>query len=336
MRGSLPLGILLAASILFPIVLPDPYWMDVAIFIFIFIILSAGLRLVISTGQVSFAPPALAAIGGYCSGGLSVSLGLSMWWALPAAGLATGLASLGIGYPTLRLKGVYFFLITFMFSSLVGVLFGNFWIPVLGGFRGLLNIPRPGPISIPGLGLINFQNDISFYYLTLIITAAGVWVLYRMEKSRFGLVFGAIENAGLLAESVGINLMKYKLLAFVIAGVFSGVAGSLFAHYRRIITPYDFDLNFGILLFIYTVVGGMGTITGPILGVIFLRFLADPLRQFGVYETMILGFILILFLRFIPGGLISLPQLFTGSLAPQDQKRRGPAPDARRSPGHEL
>ncbi len=308
MRRTLSLASLLILLVLIPAILRDPYWTDVLIFILFFIIHATGLRLVISTGQVSFAHPALAAIGGYCSGALAVTLGFSFWAALPAAGLAAALASLAIGYPTLRLKGVYFFLITFMFTSLIGVFMGNFWIPIFGGWRGLLNVPRPNPIPIPGLGQIEFTSDLAYYYLTLCVTVVAVLVFYRMERSRFGRVFSAIENADLLAESVGINLMKYKLLAFVIAGFFAGVAGCLFAHYQRIITPYDFDLHFGILLLIYTVVGGMGTIIGPIFGVICLRILAHPLRQFGVYETMILGFILILSLRFIPGGLISLPQ----------------------------
>ena len=305
---------ILILSIIIPAIIQDPYWTDIFIFILIFIILSTSLRLVINTGQATFAHPALAAIGGYCSGALTVILGFSFWEALPIAGLAAALISLIIGYPTLRIKGVYFFLITFTFTSLVGVLVGNFWIPIFGGWKGLINIPRPNPIIIPGLLMIKFTTDLSYYYLVLFLTVMTIWVLYRVEKSRFGWVFRAIENADLLAESVGINLMKYKLLAFVIAGIFAGIAGCLFAHYQKIITPYDFDLNFGILLFIYTVVGGTSTIVGPILGVIFLRILAHPLRQFGIYETMILGFILILFLRFIPGGLIGLLERIVGFL----------------------
>ena len=199
-------------------------------------------------------------------------------------------------------------MITFMFTSLIGVLIGNFWIPILGGWRGLLNIPRPKPIMIPYLFTLNFNTELAYYYLTLFFTVITVLVCYRIEKSRYGLVFNAIENADGLAEMVGINLMKYKLLAFVVGGVFAGVAGTLFAHYQRIMTPYDFDMHLGILLIIYNVVGGMNTIYGPIFGTIFLRLLAHPLRRFGVYEIMILGVILILFLRFIPGGVISIPE----------------------------
>jgi branched-chain amino acid transport system permease protein len=300
---------LFIGAIVLPVLIGDLYWIDIFIFMSIFIILSTSLRLIFSTGQISFAHPGIAAIGGYCSGVMAIQFGLSFWITLPMACLAASLVSIIIGYPTLRLKGVYFFLITFMFTSLIGVLIGNFWIPISGGWRGLLNIPRPKPIMIPYLFTINFNtSELAYYYLTLFFAVITVLVCYRMEKSRFGLVFNAIENADGLAEMVGINLMKYKLLAFVVGGVFAGIAGTLFAHYQRIITPYDFDMHLGILLIIYIVVGGMNTVFGPIFGTIFLRLLAHPLRRFGVYEIMILGVILILFLRFIPGGVISFPE----------------------------
>jgi branched-chain amino acid transport system permease protein len=299
---------LFIAAVVLPILIGDLYWRDIFIFMLIFIILSTSLRLIFSTGQISFAHPGIAAISGYCSGVMAIQFGLSFWITLPMACFVASLVSIIIGYPTLRLKGVYFFLITFMFTSLIGVLIGNFWIPILGGWRGLLNIPRPKPIMIPHLFTINFNNELAYYYLTLFFVVITVLVCYRMEKSRFGLIFNAIENADGLAEMVGINLMKYKLFAFIIGGIFAGVAGTLFAHYQRIITPYDFDMHLGILLIIYNVVGGMNTIYGPIFGTIFLRLIAHPLRQFGVYEILIFGIILIVSLRFIPGGVISFPE----------------------------
>ena len=299
---------LLGVAVITPIFIEDPYWIDVFIFMLIYAILTVSVQLVFTTGQTSFAHPGLAAIGGYCSGALVVKLGFSFWVAIVAAGLSSTLFSLIIGYPTLRLKGVYFFLVTFMFTSLIGVFMGNFWVPVFGGWRGLLNIPRPNPITIPGLFTIEFETGISFYYLTLFATLVTVLMCYRLERSRFGLVFNAIEHADVLAESVGINLMKFKILAFVTGGFFAGVAGGLFAHYQRIITPYDFELHLGILLIIYMVVGGPGTTFGALFGVIILRLLDHPLRRFGAYQVMVLGFLLLLFLMFIPGGLISLPQ----------------------------
>jgi branched-chain amino acid transport system permease protein len=302
--------IALAATAIIPALLQDPYWTDVFIFFLIFIIFATSLRLVISTGQISFAHPGLAAIGGYCSAALAMKLGLSFWVSLPLGAFTAALASLIIGYPTLRIKGVYFFLVTFMFTSLIGVLIGNFWTDIFGGWKGMLGIPRPTSI-----GAINFNNDLAYYYLTLILATVIVAAIYRLERSRFAWVFNAIESGDMLAESVGIYLMKYKLLAFVTAGAIAGVGGTLFAHYQRIITPYDFDMQMGILLFIYIVVGGMGTVLGPLMGVIFIRILAQPLYQFREYETMILGVILILFLRFIPGGLISLTERLANFLS---------------------
>ena len=119
------LCITLAAMAVIPALLQDPYWTDVLIFFLIFILFAISLRLVISTGQISFAHPGLAAIGGYCSGALGVNLGFSFWVSLPVAALISVLVSLVIGYPTLRIKGVYFFLVTFMFTSLIAVIIGN-------------------------------------------------------------------------------------------------------------------------------------------------------------------------------------------------------------------
>jgi len=311
------LWITFVAMAVIPALLQNAYWTDVLVFFLIYIIFATSLRIVISTGQISFAHPGLAAIGGYCSGALAINLDLSFWVSLPIAALISALTSLVIGYPTLRIRGVYFFLVTFMFTSLVAVIFGNFWIPTFGGWRGLLDIPRPSSITIPGLLDIDFSNDLAYYYLTFFLTAAVVLATYRLEKTRFAWVFNAIESADRLAESVGIHLMKYKLLAFVMAGAMAGAAGALFAHYQRIITPYDFDLQMGILLFIYIVVGGMGTVLGPLLGVIAIRVLAQYLYQFREYETMILGIILILFLRFIPGGLINLFDRVANYLSPK-------------------
>ena len=311
------LWITFVAMAVIPALLQNAYWTDVLVFFLIYIIFATSLRIVISTGQISFAHPGLAAIGGYCSGALAINLDLSFWVSLPIAALISALTSLVIGYPTLRIRGVYFFLVTFMFTSLVAVIFGNFWIPTFGGWRGLLDIPRPSSITIPGLLDIDFSNDLAYYYLTFFLTAAVVLATYRLEKTRFAWVFNAIESADRLAESVGIHLMRYKLLAFVMAGAMAGAAGALFAHYQRIITPYDFDLQMGILLFIYIVVGGMGTVLGPLLGVIAIRVLAQYLYQFREYETMILGIILILFLRFIPGGLINLFDRVANYLSPK-------------------
>ena len=310
MFGLLTFASFLAVGVIAPLLLGgDLYWIDILVYMLIFIILSTSLRIVFSTGQVSFAHPGIAAISGYCSGFLAMKFGLSFWLTMPLGAGAAALVSLIIGYPTLRLKGVYFFLITFMFTSLIGVTIGNFWTSALGGWRGLVNIPRPGPLAIPYLFTITFTtSEVAYYYLTLVFTVAAIFVCYRLEKSRYGMIFTAIENADGLAEMVGINLMRYKLFAFVIAGVFAGVAGTLFAHYQRIITPYDFDMHLGILLIIYIVVGGMNTVWGPILGTIALRLLAHPLRQFGEYETMILGIILIVFLRFIPSGIVGFSE----------------------------
>lgn len=291
-----------------PAVTQDPYWFDIFILTSIYIILATSLHLVFSTGQLSLAHPGLAAIGGYCSGTLCLKAGLSFWISLPVGGLAAVLASIIIGYPTLRLKGVYFFLVSLMFTELISAIIANFWVSTFGGVMGLLNIPRPPTLTIPSLGVINFNSEVAFYYLALLVMLMVVFILYRFEGSRFRMVFNSVRDNDLLAESVGVNLMKYKLVAFVVGGFFAGIAGGLYSHYQRLMTPYDFDLSSGILLIVYITVGGRDSMFGALVGAILLRLIGHPLRSFKEYQIMTLGFILILTVRFFPGGVMSLAQ----------------------------
>jgi branched-chain amino acid transport system permease protein len=247
-------------------------------------------------------------IGAYSSTLLVMRLNLSFWFALPIAMIITAIVSLPMGYVTLRFKGAYFLLFTFLFAELVRVLLSNFWIGLFGGIPGLTNIPRPF-IHIRSLLQVNFSSKAHFYYLILILTLFTIFVMQRIDRSRIGMVFKAISQSDALAESIGISSMKVKLLGCAMGCFFAGMAGSLYAHFVGVITPPDFSLHAVLAPIAYVVVGGIGSVLGPVIGTVFLMMLSHFfLRQFGLYELLIYGVIIVFIIRFMPEGLISLPR----------------------------
>lgn len=306
---TLPIGYIALLILLFaiPLMTQEPYTLHILCLIGINIIFACSINAILNVGELNLAQAAFMGIGAYSSTLLVMRLNLSFWFALPIAMIITAIVSLPIGYLTLRFKGAYFLLFTFLFAELVRVLLSNFWIGLFGGIPGLTNIPRPS-IQISGLLKVDFSSKIHFYYLILILTLFTVFVMRRIDQSRTGIVFKAISQSDALAESIGISSMKFKILGCAMGCFFAGMAGSLYAHFVGIITPPDFAIHAVLAPIAYVVVGGIGSVFGPIIGTVFLMILSHFfLRQFGFYELLIYGVIIVLIIRFMPEGLISLP-----------------------------
>src|SRR5262249_34794616 len=158
-----------------------------------------------------------------------------------------------------RVSGPYYFLITFAFSEVVRLFFNNFFEDLFGGPSGLVGIPKPGRL----LGL-TFDSKLSLYWLMAVICIAGVLALVRLDASRFGLIAGAIRQTDLVAETLGVNVFRYKLTAFVLGSFVAGLAGVFFAHYRQVLHSSDFGLEPMVLLVVFTVIGGTGYGGGPV------------------------------------------------------------------------
>ena len=135
-----------------------------------------------------------------------------------------------------------------------------------------------------------------------------LFILYRLEHSRFGLIIKSTGEAEGLGETIGINTYRYKILAFAISSFFAGLAGSLYAHNMTFIQPQLFGFPLAILVIVYCFVGGLGGFPGPIIGAIVLTLLTEPLRGFGLYERILFGLLLILVVLFLPGGLLEIPE----------------------------
>jgi branched-chain amino acid transport system permease protein len=293
--------ILLLFMILLPIIVRDGFYRHLMITTFINIILAMSLWLILRTGQLSIGHVALMAIGAYTSTLLTMRLGLSFWVGLSAGGVMSAAIALVIGYLTLRLKGLYFALVTFALAEVVRIVFNSIAPSLFGGPQGITGIPKP---SIFG---VQFASFLPFYYLIVVLMILAFLVVARIDKSRIGMIFSAINQADNLAESVGINIMKYKVMAFVVGSFIAGVAGSFFAHYFSYISADHFTFWTSVYVLIYVVVGGSGVILGPIIGACALTIASQGFRGLGDYEPVVFGSALILILLFLPDGLASLP-----------------------------
>jgi branched-chain amino acid transport system permease protein len=194
----------------------DPYFLNILITTGIWTTSVWGVRLIMSTGQLTLGHAAYMAVGAYSSTLLVMKAGLSFWLAFPLSGLISALIALLIGYPTLRIKGVYFSIITFAFAEIIRLIIID-WPSLLGGYGGIAGIPSPSSFFF-----IRFTSRLPYYYLILILCLITYVVMVRMDKSRIGKIFSSIHESDTLAESVGINIMKYKLIAFCIGCFFCG------------------------------------------------------------------------------------------------------------------
>ena len=308
------LTVIVVFLIMIPMITQEQYVLHILCLIGINIIFACSLNAILNIGELNLAHATFVGIGAYASTILVTRLSLSFWLALPIAMVITSVVSLPIGYLTLRFKGAYFLLFTFLFAELIRVLLSNFFIGIFGGIPGLTNIPRPS-ISLLGAVQYDFSSKTHFYYLILAMVAFTVGFLRRIDRSRVGMIFMAMSQSESLAQSVGLSGMKFKMLGCGIGCMLGGAAGSLYAHFVGIITPSDFSIHAVLAPIAYVVVGGMGSVFGPVLGTTFLMALSHFfLREFGFYELLLYGVIIVFIIRFMPEGIISLPRLISSHL----------------------
>ncbi|UFJ41595.1 branched-chain amino acid ABC transporter permease [Brevibacillus humidisoli] len=265
------------------------------------------------TGQISIGVGAFLGVGGYTSAVLTSTLGLSFWISLPLAGLVTALVGALFGIPSLRLKGLYLAMATL--AAQVIILYTiNHWDALTGGTGGMI-------LSRPTLGGYSFDSEMSYYYLTLAVLVFVYIFTSNLFRSRTGRAFVAVRDRDLAAEVMGINLFRYKVLAFAISSFFVGLAGALMGHYTMVISPEHFEIGVSIEYLAMILIGGLGSVVGSIFGAIFITLLPVFLREvintaavylpqvtehFGALHQIIFGAIIILFLIYEPEGLAKI------------------------------
>ncbi len=248
------------------------------------------------------------AMGAYSSTLLVTRLDLSFWLSLPAATLITAAIALCIGYLLVRNIGFSFVALTAIIGMLVPVIIGN--VSALGGYQGIQNIPPPDPISIPFLPSIEFISKTPYYYLMLFLLLLVMLSFYGLYKAWAGRAWTAIGLNPDLAESLGVNIFRYRLLAFVVACAAAGLMGSFYAHYIGAISPTGFGVFKTIYVHVYAILGGLDfAILGPVVGSFLMTFFPEFLRITKEIEPIFTGLLLILLILFLRGGILSLAGL---------------------------
>lgn len=265
-----------------------------------FCIVVLGLNFIYGfAGIFSLAQAAFWGIGAYTSALLTVDYKAPVWVGLIAAGIVACLFGLVIGVPTLKLKTHYLTLATLGFAEAVRMVIMNFD-KLTHGAQGIRNIPAPsfGPLAI--------DSPYKFYYLNLAVVALVVIFGIRLLSSRIGRALAATRDDELAARSSGVDVTYTRVLAFAISAFWAGIAGSLWAHFFGYISPETFDLSAIIRFTSMLVIGGAGTIAGPIVGSVLLTYLPEWLKFLESYYMAIYGLSLVVFLVFAPKGLVGL------------------------------
>ncbi len=308
-RSRLPLtaaiGLVILGFLAVPMVTSE-YVVYVMVLAFLFATLTASYDLLLGyTGQLSFAPGAFYGIGAYTSALLTLRTGMPFWIALPLTGLFVFGVSAAVGYPALKLRGAYFAVTTFFFAHFVYLVFLNS-IDLTGGPLGLGGIRPPESIPVPFLGVIDFSRLGTYYYLVAVFFAATIVFLYFLVHSSPGRIFVAIREDEVLAESIGINTAAYKVLSFSISAGLAGLAGSLFAHFFRLLHPSTFAWMTSEMVVIMTLVGGTGTLFGPVLGAGIVTFILELMRFAPEMRFIVWAIALVAVLVFEPKGLAGI------------------------------
>jgi ABC-type branched-subunit amino acid transport system permease subunit len=232
------LAVLYAALIVLPHLLSFSQ-KEIAVFLLINTLLVASYRVLTLTGEWSLGHVVIMGVGGYASALFAKLIGLPVPLAMLAGAATAALVAYVLSFPLLRMKGFYFLIGSFAAGEVIRLIWKKFRVP-FGGPKGLKLIPGFPDIELGGLK-IAFFDPVNYYYLSLIVVSLSLLVLYRLERSRFGLTFHAVHWQDKLAESVGVDTRRYRTLAFVVASFFAGLSGALLAHYIGTVNPSGTD-----------------------------------------------------------------------------------------------
>ena len=283
------------------VVLPlflNEYYQDIMTLTGMYVVLALGLNIVVGqAGLLNLGYVAFYAIGAYTYAILSTTFGLSFWPGLIAGGSVAAVFAVLLGMPTLRLRGDYFAIVTLGLGEITRIVLNN-WDSMTGGPNGISKIGRP---VIAGYEL---HTTLDFYYLILLLVIITIFAMQRLIASRIGRAWIAIREDEVAAEAMGVNTYRMKLLAFVLASAWAGIAGVFFSAKMAFVSPESFTFFESVLILCMVVLGGMGSIPGIILGALLLITLPEIFRDFQDYRMLAFGVALVLMMVFRPQGLL--------------------------------
>lgn len=269
------------------------YWL-------VFAIATMGLNLTIGyAGQKSLGHAAFFGIGAYTVAILTAK-GISFWLALPLAVAECFVVGLALGFPALRVQTIYLAFATLGFNTALWLVMRNEeWLT--GGTFGINNIGRPGFLGF------SLEGNLAYYYLVLGVTVVLAWLLWRLLNSPWGKAFTALRDNPIRAESLGVDIQRYTLLAFAIGAAYAGAAGALFAPLVQFIEPAPFAVGSSIMMYLMVVVGGAGYFLGPFVGAAVGVLVPEWLRFAQAWYLFVFGAAVVLMMLWLPGGLLSIP-----------------------------
>lgn len=300
--------LLFAIMLVFPLIIKNPYIIHITIMVGIFAVLALGLEIILGlTGLFSLGHAAFFGMGAYVSALASIKLGISFPLALILSIVLTAVFGAIIGFPALRLKGDYLAIATLGFGEIFRLILIN-WDKFTRGPMGLPGIPRP---SILGLA---FTNRIPYYYLMLLFFGIAFYVASNLPKTFLGRAFKAIRDDEDAASFMGLNITRYKLIAFALGGAYAGFAGSYYAHYITFISPDTFLYQDSALMLAMVFLGGAGTVIGPVMGALVLVLLPEALRFLVEWRMLVVGVIMVAMMIYRPQGIMGSGKLNTSWL----------------------
>ncbi|MFQ5624158.1 MAG: branched-chain amino acid ABC transporter permease [Paracoccaceae bacterium] len=320
-KTTLFLIALLAAATASPFAV-SYYSVEILILFMINLILVCSYRILTTTGDWSLSHVVMMGVGAYTTALLSKWWDLSILLTVPLSACVAALIGWLMVTPLIRTRGFGFFIASFALGEFVRLIWVKFRYP-FGGPRGMIGIPSGE------LGSVDFFEPIPYFFFVLVVALICLLAMYRLDQSRIGKTFKAIYTDEALAESVGIDVSRYRTLAFVTGTFFAGIAGALLAHRLGAVDPKNFDVTTMVYLIIWIVVGGSSTFWGPIIGLTVMTFVFEWSRPLLEWRPLLFGGILIFFLVFMPGGLEDLLSKARARLAamkrPSEQPPRSPA-----------
>lgn len=302
--------VLILFAIVFPLISNNDYFIHIMTLSFIWMIGVYGLNLLAGyTGYLSLAHAGFFAIGAYSLGLLTVKAEMNFWPALFLSLVITGIIGFFAGLISLRTKEHFFAIYTLCVGYIIYLVIDK-WDSLTEGVRGLIGIPAPADI-----GPLSFETLQSHYYLVLFFLLLVVLIMYRIVHSLSGRTYIAIRNSEDLAQTIGISTMKNKLTVFVISTVIAGLSGALYASFVRFIGPDIGSIAIVFDFLTYLLVGGIGTLSGPIVGTLLIVVLSQRLQFLQDYRMLVFGPVLTLLIIFYPRGIV-------GAVAAWGQKRK--------------
>jgi len=302
---AIALGIAVALAV--PLLTANNFYIHILILAYYYTIYAVSFGLILRTGQLSLGHAAFAGIGGYCSALLALKFSIPPAIGILAGAVVAAITAWGLGAVILRLRGVYFILVTFLFGeifNLVTIDAKDF----TGGANGLIGLPA---VRIADF---TFRSPPTFYYLMFGGAVFTVLFVYLLMRSPVGRALESIEENVVLAESIGINTRRTQVLSFALGSGLAGFGGGLLVYYTQFASPDYFTIWESINALVILVVGGRASIAGWLLGVAFLTPLPELLRDAQAWQHVAYGVILIVVMMFFPGGIVSLKdRLFPSS-----------------------